>query len=70
MQMKSVFSSHINAIGYDSGNLQVEFKNGMVAVYQDVPEDVANNVLNAPSVGTALNALVKGKYAFGYANNG
>lgn len=70
MQMKAVFSSHIKAVGYDSGNLQVEFNNGTTAVYQDVPDDVANNVMNAPSVGSALNNLVKGRYAFGYVNNG
>jgi hypothetical protein len=68
MAMKRVFSSHINAVGYDSSSkeLAVEFQNGKTAVYSDVPEDIAKMVVDAPSVGTALTQFVKGKFAFGY----
>lgn len=68
MEMKSVFSSHVSKVGYDAGSkeLEIEFKNGKTAVYQDVPSDVANLVVNAPSVGSAIHTFLKGRFAFGY----
>lgn len=73
MQMKRVFSSHIDAVGYDpeSGELHVQFQGrksgaGKIAVYSDVPPDVGNMVVNSPSVGSALHDFVRGKYAHGY----
>ena len=73
MELRRVFSSHINGIGYDAAasELHVEFagKNGkppQTAVYLGVPADVAQAVVDAPSIGTALHNLVKGKYAHGY----
>lgn len=68
MEMKNVFSSQVSQIGYDASakQLAVKFKNGRTAVYSDVPSDVARNVTEAPSVGTALHTWIKGKYAFGY----
>lgn len=70
MQMKRVFSSHINGVGYDidSKELAVEFKDGRTAVYMDVPSDVAQMVVDAPSVGSALHRFIKGRFAFGYVN--
>lgn len=77
MQMKSVFSSHIAKVGYDeaSQELHVEFqqkgqKAAQTAVYSGVPPDVAKMVVDAPSVGSALHELIKGKYAHGYRSNG
>ncbi len=66
--MKTVFSSMVNAVGYnaDAQELFVKFKNNKVAVYQSVPADVAALVVDAPSVGNALNSFIKGKYGFGY----
>lgn len=71
MQMKRVFSSHISSIGYDPSTkeLEVQFQNGNTAVYQDVPADIAKDVTDAPSVGTALNQFIKGAYSFGYKKN-
>lgn len=68
MEMRRVFSSHIDAVGYDpdSKELHVEFKNKKIGVYMDVPPDVARMVTDAPSIGTALSQFVKDKYAFGY----
>lgn len=68
MQLKSVFSSHISKVGYDaeSKELHVEFKNGKTAVYMDVPADVAQQVTDAPSVGTALHEIIKGRFPHGY----
>ncbi len=73
MDLKRVFSSHVAGVGYDplSKELHIEFqgsngKPGKTAVYMDVPSDVAQMVVDAPSVGTALGQFVKGKFAFGY----
>lgn len=68
MEMKSVFSSHISKIGYDSNaeELHVEFQNGKTAVYQGVPGDVAAKVTGADSIGKALHEHIKGQYAHGY----
>lgn len=68
--MRRVFSSHIDQIGYDavSQELIVKFQNGKTAVYMGVPFEVAQDVLSAPSIGTALNQLVKGRYSYGYKN--
>lgn len=72
MEMKRVFSSHINSVGYnpDSQELYVEFSNGKTGVYFGVKSDVAQLVVDAPSVGSALHRFIKGKYAFGYAAKG
>lgn len=70
MDMKSVFSSHISKVGYDpeSKQLAVEFQTGKTAIYVDVPGDVAQSFLDSPSLGTALNTMIRDRYAFGYAN--
>ena len=68
MNMKRVFSSQADEVGYDAETkeLHVKFKNGKTAVYMDVPADVGVAVVDAPSIGTALHQLVKGKFAYGY----
>ena len=72
-EMRRVFSSHINEVGYDpdSSELHVTFQGsegnpGKTAVYVGVPPDVARMVVEAPSVGTALHQFVRGKYGHGY----
>lgn len=66
--MKQVYSSHIEAIGYDpdTAELHVQFKAGKKAAYADVPADIAQQVMNATSIGSALNLLVKNVYEFSY----
>jgi hypothetical protein len=66
--MKTVYSSHIAAIGYDESakRLDVEYQTGKKAAYMNVPPEVARNVVNAPSVGSALHQLVRGRFEFGY----
>lgn len=74
MEMKSVFSSHVNAIGYDEQNkeLHVEFNSGdpgkpnKTAIYYGVPPDVAASVTNAPSIGKALHSFVRDQYRHVY----
>ena len=66
--MGNVFSSHVDAIGYDeaSSELHVTFSTGKTAVYQDVPTHIARDVMNAPSIGEAMWNSIRGKYSFGY----
>jgi KTSC domain len=68
VEMREVFSSNVDRIGYDqaTGTLQVEFKSGKTAVYRGVPAGVANQVVGAPSVGSALHELVRGKFPHAY----
>jgi hypothetical protein len=66
MQMKNVNSSNVAAIGYDNATqtLQVEFKNGSTYQYFDVPEAIYNGLDDATSVGSYLNAHIKGSFRF------
>lgn len=67
--MRNVFSSHVDAIGYDeeSGELHVTFsRTGKTAVYQGVPPKVARDVLEAPSIGEAMWGSIRGRFPFGY----
>ena len=59
-------SSNVRAIGYDRKHraLEIEFHNGAVYQYFDVPEDVYLGLLNASSVGGYLAAEVKGYYRY------
>lgn len=68
--MRKVFSSHIDAIGYDDASQEffVKFKNGKTAVYQGVPADVAARVNASASIGSAVHELLRNQYAHGYAS--
>lgn len=73
MEMKRVYSSHVDSVGYDpeAAELHVTFqgkggKPGKTAVYYGVPADVGNTVYNAPSVGSALASMVKDRYRHEY----
>lgn len=61
-----VSSSNIAAIGYDATTmtLEVEFKNGSVYQYFDVPEGEYMNLLGADSVGSYLNQNIKTGYRY------
>jgi hypothetical protein len=66
--MQSVYSTNVNAIGYDAENseLYVEWNSGKISIYSGVPEDVAESVKKAPSVGTAMRDI-KAEYRHRYA---
>ncbi len=60
-EMRSVFSSHIDEIGYtpDVEEFHVVFSNGRRVVYDGVPSDVAARVLSSASIGEALHSEIK-----------
>lgn len=59
-------SSNINSIGHDvsSNTMEVEFKDGSVYTYHDVPKDVHQSLIGAKSVGSHFHANVKNKYKY------
>ena len=66
MERESVDSSNISSIGYDEEQqlLEIEFLNGAIYQYTDVPLDVYNNLMNASSHGSYLAHNIKGTYQY------
>lgn len=72
LEMRSVFSSHVNQVGYDAetAELHVTYSNGKTAVYRGVDPKVAGGVMSAASIGMALHETVRGRFDFGYRASG
>lgn len=66
MNRQAVSSSNIAAIGYDgdSQTLEIEFLNGGVYQYFDVPQYVHEELMNASSHGQYLAQNIKGVYRY------
>lgn len=66
MIKKAVSSSNIAAIGYDidTQTLEIEFLNGGVYQYFEVPENLYNDLMSASSHGQYLNQNIKGYYRY------
>jgi hypothetical protein len=64
--MRDVYSSHVSRIGFDDGKLIVEWNSGKTSIYPGVPEQLANEVMNSPSIGSALRERIKGVYSHTY----
>ena len=62
----SVSSSNIVSIGFDSnfGTLEIEFKNGGVFQYFDVPESIYNGIMSASSHRKYLSQNIKNNYRY------
>ena len=61
MKREPLDSSSLASAGYDAGRrvLEVEFLNGGVYEYGDVPQEVYHALLDADSKGRFLNAEIK-----------
>lgn len=61
MERMNVVSSHIRSIGYDVDAmvLEVEFNNGAVYQYYDVPQYIYDGLMAADSHGRYLDQYVK-----------
>ena len=59
-------SSNVARFGYDESNqvLKVEFKNGAIYDYYDVPENVFQGMTGAPSAGQYLAQNVKSRFRY------
>jgi hypothetical protein len=66
MERVSVSSSNIASVGHDdpAQTLEVEFLNGAVYEYYDVPEHVYQELISASSVGRYFAQRVKDVYGF------
>lgn len=66
MKRTPVESSNISSIGYDEGSstLEIEFNNGTVYQYFDVPESVYKGIMEAGSKGQYFAQHIKGYYRF------
>ena len=66
MERFPVSSSSVSMIGYDADTqaLEVQYNNGGVYQYQGVPQDVFDQLMNAPSKGTFINQQIKNSYVF------
>jgi hypothetical protein len=65
-EMIFVDSSNIEAVGYDESTqeLHVRFLSGGYYVYHEVPREIFDNLLGAPSKGSFLNREIKRVYRF------
>jgi len=64
MERTPVTSSSIAAVGYDSATfeLEVEFRNGRIYRYQQVPIAAYRLLLQAPSIGEYVNRVIKPRF--------
>ena len=64
MERTAVSSSNLASVGYDvdSLTLEIEFLNGSVYQYYDVPEGVFEELLNASSVGSYFSHNIRNNY--------
>ena len=66
VNMIPVSSNNLTAVGYDtlSNTLYVSFKGGSTYAYFDVPVNVYNQLMKAPSHGRFLASNIKGYYNY------
>jgi hypothetical protein len=67
LEMNPVYSSHVDAVGYDpvSQQLHVRWQTGKVSVYSGVPPEVGADLHKRASIGEALKS-VKAQYRHSY----
>lgn len=68
IEMRSVFSSNVSAIGYDpdTQRFHVKWQSGKTSEYAGVDPAAANDVFTAPSIGQAINRVLKGRFGHRY----
>jgi hypothetical protein len=66
MERTAVSSSTVASVGYDSASqtLEVEFMNGSVYQYFDVPQGVFDSLLTTDSPGGFMHEQIRGFYRF------
>ncbi|MCL1902587.1 MAG: KTSC domain-containing protein [Alphaproteobacteria bacterium] len=65
-QRTSVVSSNIKSVGFDSASqiLEIEFHSGGIYQYFNVPAEIYNGIMNAPSKGKFFHQFIRGNYEF------
>ena len=66
MQRQSVSSSNVRSVGYDrtTHTLEVEFHNGGIYQYYNVPEAEFIDLVNAGSIGSYLYTHIRDRYRY------
>ena len=66
MEKQQVSSSTLLSVGYDSDTqiLEVEFINGNVYEYKNVPQIVYENLMSAPSCGSYFSREISKAYSY------
>ena len=66
MDRNAVTSSNIFSIGYDPAieTLEVEYTNGSIYQYFNVPPNLYEQLMAAPSKGQFMNAYIRNGYPF------
>jgi len=66
MNREPVKSSNLKSVGYEPETeiLEIEFKNGSVYHYFEVPESRYDGLMNASSKGSYLNQSIKRKFPY------
>ena len=64
MKRVAVDSSSVASVGYDAKQfiLEIEFRNGRVYQYVDVPAAAHRLLLNAASIGDFVNTVIKPRF--------
>ena len=64
--MESVSSSNVASVGYEHSEnaLYVEFNNGAIYKYYDVPKYEYEQLLSASSVGSYIWSNIRGAYSY------
>ena len=66
MIRQPVSSSNIKSVGYDldSTLLEIEFHDGSIYQYSNVPQSVHTALMAAVSLGSFLHKNIRGKYSY------
>lgn len=64
MIRQPVVSTNVSAVGYYNGVLEIEFLNGSVYQYFNVPISIYQHLVSYPHPGTYLARAVKGYYRY------
>lgn len=66
MNRVQVSSSNLKSVGYDDSSkiLEVQFKNGLIYQYENVPLNIYKELINSPSKGSYFHKNISLKYKY------
>ncbi|MDX2974364.1 KTSC domain-containing protein [Kribbella solani] len=64
MRRRAVESSSVRSVGWSDGTLELEYVNGYVYQYLDVPQPTFAALMAASSIGAYVNEHIKPYYDF------
>lgn len=64
MVRQPVISTNVYSVGYDNGVLEVQFLNGAIYQYFNVPFEIYRHLVSFTHPGTYLARAVKGRFRY------